>query len=220
VHHTTLNITLFLRTAHSPSKKNRILKRCEFRRQFFSGARGFRCVRSPSSFLASQWVCTTCSGSILFPFPNNFSKIKVPTNTCKSLLARSSLILAATSTESVAGSTGNCCIYLFLKKSIAMHYITTHINTYLIWPISHGLYRQLPRVVRSTHPTRPDKARLLGYKAKQGFVIYRSRVRRGGRKRPVHKGRIMRKPKNQVSTFIPMTGNCFVGLLFLGCQPH
>ena len=38
-------------------------------------------------------------------------------------------------------------------------------------------------------PSRPDKARRLGYKAKQGFVIYRARVRRGGRKRPVNKVR-------------------------------
>eukprot|EP01110_Echinostelium_bisporum_P004086 TRINITY_DN1_c0_g1_i1.p1 TRINITY_DN1_c0_g1~~TRINITY_DN1_c0_g1_i1.p1 ORF type:complete len:317 (+),score=64.04 TRINITY_DN1_c0_g1_i1:1-951(+) len=58
-------------------------------------------------------------------------------------------------------------------------------------------YRQKKRVHRVNHPTRPDKARLLGYKAKQGYVVYRSRVRRGGRKRPVHKGRIMGKPKNQ-----------------------
>ena len=28
----------------------------------------------------------------------------------------------------------------------------------------------------------------MGYKAKQGYVIYRVRVRRGGRKRPVPKG--------------------------------
>ncbi|GMP24020.1 hypothetical protein CsSME_00001427 [Camellia sinensis var. sinensis] len=28
-------------------------------------------------------------------------------------------------------------------------------------------YRQLPSIVRVTHPTRPDKARRLGYKAKQ-----------------------------------------------------
>jgi len=48
-------------------------------------------------------------------------------------------------------------------------------------------YRQLPSVCRVTRPTRPDKARRLGYKAKQGFCIYRARVRRGGRKRPVNK---------------------------------
>ena len=50
-------------------------------------------------------------------------------------------------------------------------------------------YRQLPGILRLTGPSRPDKARRLGYKAKQGFVIYRVRVRRGGRKKPVHKVR-------------------------------
>jgi ribosomal protein L15E len=50
-------------------------------------------------------------------------------------------------------------------------------------------FRQLPSLCRVPRPSRPDKARRLGYKAKQGFVIYRVRVRRGGRKRPVHKAR-------------------------------
>ncbi len=50
-------------------------------------------------------------------------------------------------------------------------------------------------VHRASRPTRPDKARQLGYKAKQGFVIYRVRVRRGGRKRPVKKGITFGKPK-------------------------
>ena len=36
--------------------------------------------------------------------------------------------------------------------------------------------------------------RRLGYKAKQGYVIYRIRVRRGGRKRPVPKGATYGKP--------------------------
>ena len=40
-------------------------------------------------------------------------------------------------------------------------------------------YRQLPKVSRVTRPTRPDKARRLGYKAKQGYVIFRAAVRRG-----------------------------------------
>ena len=48
-------------------------------------------------------------------------------------------------------------------------------------------YRQLPGVIRLTRPSRPDKARRMGYKAKQGYVVYRTRVRRGGRKKPVHK---------------------------------
>ena len=55
-------------------------------------------------------------------------------------------------------------------------------------------YRQLPGIHRATRPSRPDKARRLGYKAKQGFVIYRVRVRRGGRKRPVRKGIVYGKP--------------------------
>ncbi|KAJ6427260.1 hypothetical protein OIU84_022789 [Salix udensis] len=58
-------------------------------------------------------------------------------------------------------------------------------------------YRQHPSIVRVMHPTRPDKARRLGYKAKQGYVVYRIRVRRGGRKRPVPKGIVYGKPTNQ-----------------------
>lgn len=57
-------------------------------------------------------------------------------------------------------------------------------------------YRQLNKLVRVPKPTRPEKARRLGYKAKQGFVIYRMRVRRGGRKRPVAKGCTYGKPKS------------------------
>jgi len=44
-------------------------------------------------------------------------------------------------------------------------------------------YRQLKAITRLTRPTRPDKARRLGYRAKQGVVVYRIRIRRGGRKR-------------------------------------
>ena len=58
-------------------------------------------------------------------------------------------------------------------------------------------YRQLAAIHRASHPSRPDKARRLGYKAKQGYVIYRCRVRRGGRKRPVPKGATYGKPTNQ-----------------------
>eukprot|EP00741_Cyanophora_paradoxa_P024859 tig00000310_g24000.t1 len=56
-------------------------------------------------------------------------------------------------------------------------------------------YRHLPVLHRATRPSRPDKARRLGYKAKQGYVIYRVRIRRGGRKRPVPKGITYGKPK-------------------------
>ncbi|CAG7918304.1 unnamed protein product [Penicillium olsonii] len=56
--------------------------------------------------------------------------------------------------------------------------------------------RQLNAIHRASRPSRPDKARRLGYKAKQGYVIYRARVRRGGRKRPVPKGATYGKPTN------------------------
>merc|ERR1712183_840501 len=56
-------------------------------------------------------------------------------------------------------------------------------------------YRQLTKVHRVPRSTRPDKARRLGYKNKQGFVIYRIAMRRGGRKRPVPKGCPYGKPK-------------------------
>merc|ERR1711944_321462 len=39
-------------------------------------------------------------------------------------------------------------------------------------------YRQLTKVHRAPRSTRPDKARRLGYKNKQGFVIYRIAMRR------------------------------------------
>jgi len=49
------------------------------------------------------------------------------------------------------------------------------------------LWRRQPSIVRVEKPTRLDRARGLGYKAKKGFVVVRARVRRGGRRkiRPV-----------------------------------
>merc|ERR1712228_204050 len=58
-------------------------------------------------------------------------------------------------------------------------------------------YRQLPVIHKCQRPSRSDKARKLGYKRSQGYVIYRIRVRRGGRKRPVRKGTVFGKPVNQ-----------------------
>ena len=58
-------------------------------------------------------------------------------------------------------------------------------------------YRQLTKVHRAPRPTRPEKARRLGYRARQGYVIYRVRVRRGGRKRKCRKGATYGKPTNQ-----------------------
>merc|ERR1712032_1219474 len=58
-------------------------------------------------------------------------------------------------------------------------------------------YRQRPNITTCNRPTRTDKAHRLGYKAKQGYVIVRAGVRRGGRKRQNHRGMVFGKPKHQ-----------------------
>jgi len=45
-------------------------------------------------------------------------------------------------------------------------------------------WRKQPAVVRIEKPTRLDRARALGYKAKPGFIVVRVRVRKGGRRKP------------------------------------
>ncbi len=51
-------------------------------------------------------------------------------------------------------------------------------------------WRRQPSIVRVEHPTRLDRARALGYKAKQGFIVVRVRVRKGGLRKPrPNKGR-------------------------------
>ncbi|MCL4438889.1 MAG: 50S ribosomal protein L15e [Candidatus Thermoplasmatota archaeon] len=46
------------------------------------------------------------------------------------------------------------------------------------------VWRNGPATERVEHPTRLDRARSLGYKSKEGIIVVRSRVRRGGRNRP------------------------------------
>merc|ERR1711981_19242 len=57
--------------------------------------------------------------------------------------------------------------------------------------------RQLPAIHRASRPSRPEKARLMGCKAKQGYVVYRVRVRRGCRKRLAPKGATYGKPVHE-----------------------
>ncbi len=45
-------------------------------------------------------------------------------------------------------------------------------------------WRREPTVVRVDKPTRLDRARAIGYEAKQGFVVVRVKVRKGGLNRP------------------------------------
>jgi len=58
-------------------------------------------------------------------------------------------------------------------------------------------FRHLPSLHRVQTPTRPAKARQMGYKAKQGFSVFRIRVRRGCRKRLAPKGATYGKPVNE-----------------------
>jgi large subunit ribosomal protein L15e len=46
------------------------------------------------------------------------------------------------------------------------------------------VWRQEPATVRIDHPTRLDRARSLGYRAKQGILVVRQRVLRGSHERP------------------------------------
>ena len=52
-----------------------------------------------------------------------------------------------------------------------------------IWRQRLILWRRQPATLRINRPTRLDRARSLGYKAKPGFVVVRQRVMRGGRRR-------------------------------------
>jgi len=45
------------------------------------------------------------------------------------------------------------------------------------------IWRRQPSMVRIDKPTRLDRARAVGYKAKKGFVVVRARISRGGRRK-------------------------------------
>ena len=63
-----------------------------------------------------------------------------------------------------------------------------------IYKESARLWRKQDVVERLEKPTRLDRAHGLGYKSKQVFVIVRTRIKKGGRKRPkIWKGR---KPRS------------------------
>jgi large subunit ribosomal protein L15e len=55
-------------------------------------------------------------------------------------------------------------------------------------------YRHQHAIVSLRRPTRPEKARALGFKTKPGYTVFRVRIRRGGRKRPLHRGITYGKP--------------------------
>ena len=64
------------------------------------------------------------------------------------------------------------------------------------------LYRKQPTIIRIERPTRLDRARTLGYKAKQGYVMARTKVRRGGLRK--QRPKAGRRPKRMgVAKFKP-----------------
>jgi large subunit ribosomal protein L15e len=66
-------------------------------------------------------------------------------------------------------------------------------------------WRKEESFVRVERPTRLDRARSLGYRAKQGIVVVRARVRKGGlRKHRIRKGR---RPKRKGISKITMKKN-------------
>jgi large subunit ribosomal protein L15e len=66
---------------------------------------------------------------------------------------------------------------------------------FVVWRARQQTYPLALRCAYAGHQ-RTDKAHRLGYKAKEGFCIYRVAVRRGGRQKPVHKGMVFGKPRN------------------------
>jgi len=64
------------------------------------------------------------------------------------------------------------------------------------------LWRSQPVVTKIEKPTKVFRARTLGYKAKQGYIMVRTRIRRGGRRKP--RPKMGRKPRNMgVNKYTP-----------------
>ncbi len=66
-------------------------------------------------------------------------------------------------------------------------------------------WRKGHSIERVDHPTRIDRARQAGYKAKEGYIVVRSRVRRGGQNRPKIMGG--RRPRRLAYTKMTLKKN-------------
>ncbi|MCF7798567.1 50S ribosomal protein L15e [Candidatus Woesearchaeota archaeon] len=77
--------------------------------------------------------------------------------------------------------------YKYIREAWKKPKETTAVQEYLFQ------FRREGATVRILRPTRLDRARSLGYKAKQGVFVVRQRVTRGGHRRPDIKGG--RRPK-------------------------
>ena len=77
------------------------------------------------------------------------------------------------------------------------------------WKKGLIVWRKEKVVTKLKRPTRLARARSLGYKAKQGFVVARVRVKKGKRKRPKFKGG--RVPKKMGRFFPAGKSNQLIG---------
>jgi large subunit ribosomal protein L15e len=64
-------------------------------------------------------------------------------------------------------------------------------------------WRKEPRFKKIDRPTKLDRARALGYKTKEGFIIIRGRIERGGRRRPLYRKRGRKPSKAGLVKYTP-----------------
>ncbi|MBD3261565.1 MAG: 50S ribosomal protein L15e, partial [Candidatus Altiarchaeales archaeon] len=71
-----------------------------------------------------------------------------------------------------------------------------------VWVERKKRWRRGPSIARQEKPVRVDRARGLGYKSKQGFIIIRSRIRRGSmrKSRPISGRRPKRMGVNKLTS--------------------
>ncbi len=88
-------------------------------------------------------------------------------------------------------------IYKYIKKAFEKHYRERSI----VYRKRITSWRKLGTVARIKRPTNLARARMLGYKAKQGYFLARVAVGRGQRKRPKPSGG--RKPAKNIAYLAP-----------------
>jgi len=90
-----------------------------------------------------------------------------------------------------------------MYKQIRQTWRKVYIENRSVLKVRAEKWRKEPSIVKIERPTRLDRARSLGYKAKQGYVIVRAKLSRSGKRikrptsgrRPKHLGVLKIKPK-------------------------
>jgi large subunit ribosomal protein L15e len=84
-------------------------------------------------------------------------------------------------------------VYAYIRKAFQKQTKEELQKKLIVW-------RREESTVRLDHPTRIDRARNLGYKAKQGYFVVRQRVPRGGHYRPHYRNG--KKPRRNTSRMV------------------